>query len=143
MTGKADQFETDVLALILTAVALATVFQNHVTAPITNIQMALHTADPVEADSQLTNEAAYTSYVRAAVARTAGGWSVASGSASPVANIDFAAATGGSETETHASAGRLATGAGQIFYSGAVTPNIVVSNGVTPRLTTASTITEA
>jgi hypothetical protein len=29
-----------------------------------------------------------------------------------------------------------------MLYSGTVTPNIVVSTGVTPRLTTATTITE-
>jgi hypothetical protein len=59
-----------------------------------------------------------------------------------VANIDFPQATGGSETETHFSTGPTGGGATRIFHSGTVTPNIAVSNGVTPRLTTASTITE-
>jgi hypothetical protein len=76
--------------------------------------------------------------------RTTGGWTAASAqSTSPVANIDFIAATGGSETESHFHVGTAASGTGKILYSGTVTPNIVVSNGVTPRLTTASTITEA
>jgi hypothetical protein len=34
------------------------------------------------------------------------------------------------------------TGAGKVLYKGTVTPNISVSTGVTPQLTTASTITE-
>lgn len=141
--SKAAQYEDDVLAVLFTATALATVFQNHVTSPIVSIFTALHTgAGPVEADSQLTLEAAYGGYVRVAVVRTTGGWTVAAGSCSPDANIDFVEATSGSETETFASFGRLTSGAGQIFYSGTVTPNIVVVTGVTPRLTTASTITE-
>lgn len=143
MTGKAGAFETSVLALIFNATALADVFQNHVTTPITDIYWALHTADPVEADAQTTNEAAYTSYARKDVVRTAGGHTVAAGSMSPVADVDFVAATGGSETETFGSVGQLVSGAGQIFYSGAIAPTIAVSNGVTPRLTTASTVTES
>ncbi len=39
--------------------------------------------------------------------------------------------------------GVATSGATKLLYSGTVTPNIVVSNGVTPVLTTASTITEA
>lgn len=143
MAGKAGTFETNVLALIFTAVALADVFQNHVTTPITNIAWGLHTADPVEADSQATNEAAYTSYARKDVARTAGGHTVAAGSMSPVADVDFVTATGGTETETFGSVGQVNTGATQIFYSGAISPTIAVVSGVTPRLTTASTVTES
>jgi hypothetical protein len=44
---------------------------------------------------------------------------------------------------TFASIGVATSGATNILYSGPVTPTINVSNGVTPRLTTASTITEA
>lgn len=142
--SKADQYETDVLAVLFTAVALATVFQNHVTSPIVSIFVSLHTgAGPLDAGDQTTLEAAYGSYAREAVVRTAGGWTVAAGSCSPVANIDFTEAASGTETETFCAFGRLTTTAGQIFYHGTVTPNIDVVTGVTPRLTTASTITEA
>jgi hypothetical protein len=87
-----------------------------------------------------TNEAQYTSYARVTVARTGGGWVVTTNSVSPAANIDFPAATGGSETLTHFGVGTGVTD--NLMYSGTVTPNIVVVNGVTPRLTTDSTITE-
>ncbi|WP_208858185.1 hypothetical protein [Ensifer sp. LC163] len=87
-------------------------------------------------------EATYTSYARVAVARTTGGWTVTNNSVSPVANIDFPAATGGTNTITHFGVGTVATLAGKLLYSGTVTPNISVSSGVTPRLTTASTVTE-
>jgi hypothetical protein len=140
--SKGNTFEDDVLKLYFNATAIANIADNAASSPITNIEVALHTADPGEAGNQTTSEAAYTSYARVAVARTSGGWSVSSGSVSPVANIDFPAATGGSETETHGSVGTAHTGTGKIMYSGTVTPNIAVANGVTPRLTTASAITE-
>ena len=141
--SKGNTFENDLLGLIFNATAIANIADNAATSPLTNLYFALHTADPGEAGSQTTSEAAYTSYARVAVARTTGGFSAPSGgSTSPVANVDFPAATAGSETETHASVGTVISAAGKILYSGTVTPNIVVSNGVTPRLTTASTITE-
>ena len=104
--------------------------------------VSLHTADPGEGGTQSTNEATYTSYARVAVARTSGGWAVTGNSVSPVANIDFPAATGGTETLTHFGVGSASSGAGVLYYSGTITPNIAVSSGVIPRLTTASTITE-
>jgi hypothetical protein len=140
--SKGNTFENDLLLLIFEATAIANIADNAATSPITNIQYGLHTGDPGEAGTQTTNEAAYTAYARVAVARTGAGHDTASGSVSPAANIDFPEATGGSETETHFHAGRDASAAGLLFYSGTVTPNITVSTGVTPRLTTATAITE-
>lgn len=107
-----------------------------------NLHFSLHTADPGEAGSQTTNECAYTSYARVAVARAGSGFTVSGNSASPAANVDFPAATGGSETATHFGLGTAASGAGVLLYKGTITPNIVISSGVTPRLTTASAISE-
>lgn len=140
--SKGNTFENDWLQLIFNAVAIANVADNAATAPLTNLFVSLHTADPGEAGVQTTSEAAYTSYARVTVARTSGGWTVSASSVSPVADITFPAATGGSETETHFAVGTVVSGAGKILYSGTLTPNIVVSSGVTPRVTTASTITE-
>lgn len=140
--SKAAQYEDDVLAVLFTATALATVFQNHVTSPIVSIFVALTVGDGADSDSQTTNEATYGGYVRVAVVRTTGGWTVAAGSCSPDANIDFVEATSGVETVDFCTFGRLTSGVGQVFYQGTVTPNISVVTGVTPRLTTASTITE-
>jgi len=141
--SKSDTYENSVLDILFRAVALANIWDNAAASPNTDIHVSLHTADPGDAGTQITSEAAYTSYARQAVARPAG-WAAASGgSTSPAANIDFTEATGGGETETHFICGKLLTTAGVSFYHGTVTPNIVVSSGVTPRLTTASTITEA
>jgi hypothetical protein len=76
------------------------------------------------------------------VARTTGGWTVTNNSVSPVANIDFPAGTGGSGTATHFGVGTAASSTGKLLYKGTVTPNIVTGAGITPRLTTATAITE-
>ncbi|PSH68628.1 hypothetical protein CU102_12780 [Phyllobacterium brassicacearum] len=140
--SKSNAFENDLLKLIFNGTAIADIAENDATSPLTNLYVSLHTADPGEAGDQTTSEATYTSYARVAVARTTGGWTVTANSVSPVAAIEFPAATGGSETITHWAVGSAPSGAGKLLYSGPVTPNIAVSNGVTPRLTTASTITE-
>jgi hypothetical protein len=109
---------------------------------LTNLFVALHTADPGETGTQATSEATYTSYARVTVARTAGGWTVTTNSVSPVATISFPACTAGTNTITHFSVGVATSGATKLLYSGTVTPNISVSTGVTPQLATSSTITE-
>lgn len=133
--------ESAILRLIFNATAWANYADNAATSPETNIPVALHTADPGDAGSMSTSEIAYTSYARVNVARSTGGWTESAGSVSPVANIDFPAGTGGSGTATHFSTGKSGGGAAAILWSGTVTPNIVCGNGITPRLTTASTIT--
>lgn len=140
--SKGNTFENDWLKLVFNATAIANLADNAVTAPLTSLYVALHTADPGEAGDQTTSEAAYTSYARVAVARTTGGWTVTNNSVSPAADISFPAGTGGTGTATHFSVGVAASGASKILYKGTVTPNIVMGSGVTPKLTTASTVTE-
>lgn len=140
--SKGNTFETDMLKLIFTATAIANIADNAASSPLTNLSVALHTADPGEAGDQTTSEATYTSYARVSVVRTSSGWTVASGSCSPAADISFPAGTGGSGTVTHFSVGPTGGGATKILYSGTLTPNQVTGNGVTPVVTTATTITE-
>lgn len=140
--SKGDTFENDLLKLIFNATAIANMADNAASSPLTNLYVSLHTADPGETGNQTTSETAYTSYARVAVARTSGGWTVTNNSVSPAANIDFPACTGGTSTITHFGVGTAASGTGKLLYKGTVTPNIAVSTGVTPRLTTSSTITE-
>jgi hypothetical protein len=103
---------------------------------------SLHTSDPGEAGSQTTNETSYTSYGRVGVARSSSGFDVAGSVANPHAAVTFPAGTGGSGTITFGGIGTATSGAGVLLYSGAVSPNFSVGSGVTPSLTTASTITE-
>lgn len=107
-----------------------------------SLYVSLHTADPGEAGDQTTSEITYTSYARVAVARSSSGFTVTANSVSPFATVTFPAGTGGSGTATYFGVGTASSGAGVLLYSGAITPNIVCGNGVTPSLTTASTITE-
>lgn len=139
--SKSNSAENSLLLLLFNATLWANVAINATSSPITSVFMALHTADPGEAGDQTTSESAYTSYARVNVARS-NGWSAASsGSVSPAADISFPAGTGGSGTVTHFSTGKTGGGATAILWSGTVTPNIVTGNGVTPKLTTATTIT--
>ena len=140
--SKGNTYENDLMKLLFNATAIANVADNAATSPLTNLSVALHTADPGEAGDQTTSEIGYTSYARVSVARTSGGWTVTNNSVSPVATISFPAGTGGSGTATHFSVGPTGGGATKIFYSGTITPNIVTGNGITPQLTTATAITE-
>lgn len=141
--SKSDTFEQDLLKLIFNATAIANIADNAATSPLTNLFVALHTADPGESGVQNTSECTYTSYARVSVARTSGGWTVSgTTTVSPVATISFPAGTGGSGTATFFSIGVASSGATKILYSGTVTPNIVTGNGITPQLTTATAITE-
>ena len=136
-----DTAETAIMALIFNATAWANYADNAAASPQTQIAAGLHTADPGDAGTMSTSEVAYTSYARVAVNRDSGGWTVTGGSVSPAANIDFAAGTGGSGVVTHASTGKTGGGAAAILLKGSVTPNITTGNGITPRLTTATTLT--
>lgn len=136
-----DTSENAILALIFNATTWANYAINASTSPETNIVCALHTADPLDAGTQATSEATYTGYLRVNVLRTSGGWTVTGNSVSPVAAINFPAGTAGSGTVTNFSTGKSGGGASPILFSGTVTPNIATGNGVTPSLSTATTIT--
>lgn len=144
--GKSTAFATAVLNLVFKGTTITGIADNTATSAATVICVALHTADPGVGGSMSTNEAAYTSYARVAVTRGSG-WTVTGTSVSPTAAINFPAASGGSETETWFSAGvptsgSTCTGTLVILYRGTITPNLAVSNGVTPQLTTSTAITE-
>jgi hypothetical protein len=140
--SKGNTFENDLLKLIFNATAISNIADNAASSPLTNLQVSLHTADVGEAGDQTTNEVSYTGYARVAVARTTGGFTVTANSVSPVANIDFGACTAGTATATHWAVGTASTGTGKVLYKGSISPSISISSGVTPRLTTASTVTE-
>lgn len=136
-----NTFENDILGLVFNATAIANVADNAASSPLTNLHISLHTSDPGEAGNQTTNETTYGSYARVAVARSGSGFTVSSGVVTPVANIDFPQATSGTATITHFAIGTASSGTGKIICKGTVTPNISVSTGVTPRLTTATSLT--
>ena len=67
-----------------------------------------------------------------AVARTVAGWTVSGNQVSNTATVQFGECTAGSATVTHFSVGLLASGAGDILYSGALSASRAVSAGITP-----------
>lgn len=140
---KNAAFDNSLLLLIFNATTIANIANNASSSPLTNLYVSLHTADPTTSGNQTSSEATYTGYARVAVARTSAGWTVTTNSVSPAATISFPACTGGTNTITNWAVGSASTGTGSILYSGTVSPNISVANGVTPQLTTASTVTES
>ncbi len=145
MSGeKGGTWANDILGLLFNATAVANIAINATSSPLTNLYVALHTADPTASGSQTSSEISYTGYARVAVARTSGGWTVTTNSVVPVATVVFPASTGGTGgTATFFSIGTASSGAGVLLYTGPISPTIAVANGVTPELTTATTVTES
>lgn len=128
------------LLLLYNATTFANYAVNATSSPQTNVEVAAHSATPGAGGSASTNEIAYTSYARAVVARTSGGWTVTAGSCSPAAAISWPAGTGGTGTITFFSTCKSGGGAAQLLDFGTVTPNLTTGSGITPQLSTASTI---
>ena len=99
-----------------------------------SIYVALHTADPGETGDQTTSEATYTGYARKGVARNSTEWADVAGTSDNVNDIVFDPCTGLSDIITHFSMGVASSGASLMLWYGAVTPNIAVSNGITPQI---------
>lgn len=143
--SKSDAFETAFLNLIAlnTNIALvgdATGLRGSTT--LGSLYLSLHTADPGETGNQSTNEIAYTSYARKALARNGTNFTVSGNTLSLAANQDFVTGTGGTGTATHWGLGTDASGTGLLLWKGALSPSIVCGNGVTPRVNAGTIVTE-
>jgi hypothetical protein len=95
--------------------------------------VSLHTGDPGEAGNQTTNECAYTSYARVAVARSGAGWTVSGNAVTNAALIQFPQCTGSSETATHFGIGTASTSSGVLLYKGALSASLAISSGIQPQ----------
>jgi hypothetical protein len=146
MAGKSDLFSNALLNLVFQGTEFAGIFQNVDTDPVTEYWISLHTADPGPSGNQATSEVNYTSYARVSIARSSGGWTTSSAeSVSPLANIVWPTSTqvSGGPTAAYWGIGTAESGAGQLLYSGPITPTIACTNGVAPTLLSSSTVTEA
>ena len=142
--AKANYLSNAFLKLVFNATAVTNIADNAASAPLTNLYVSLHTADPGAGGSQTTSEISYTGYARVAVARTTGGFTVTGQTLTPAATIAWAISTGGTGgTATFFAVGTASTGTGNLLYSGAISPTIVVTSGVTPQLTVATTVVES
>lgn len=141
--SKSNVFETAILNLVFNNTAITLIGDAAgllASAAAGSLYLSLHTSDPGEAGDQTTNEIGYTSYARVAVARTSGGWTISGDTVTLTATMSFPAGTGGSGTATHFGVGTSVSGAGKLLYSGTISPNIVCGSGVTPQLSTATSI---
>jgi hypothetical protein len=131
-----NAFETSLLGLIFTNVDAANVgdatgLRGSSAAGV--FYISLHTSTgPGESGSQTTNEAAYGSYARKSVARSASEWTVTNNTADNDNAITFVQASSGSETEAHFGIGSASSGTGNLFLYGALTASLAVSTGITP-----------
>jgi hypothetical protein len=113
-TAHANEY----LQLVYNATAVANIADNAAASPLTNLFIRAHTADPGAGGTQATNEAAYTGYTAATVARTTGGFTAASAVLSLVADASFGACTAGTSTLQFWSTGVASSGATKILHRG-------------------------
>lgn len=125
MASLTNSAENSFLVLLFNATAWANVADNAASSPLTNLYVSLHSADPGEAGAQTTNETAYTSYARQAVARTSGGWTISGTDPTQVVNagtITFPQCGVTGDTITHWGIGSSVSGAGVLYASGVIGP---------------------
>lgn len=151
--SKSNAFETAYLKLLFQNVPITNLGDAAGllgSAAAGNLYLSLHTADPGEGGSQNTSELAYDSYARMPLVRNATNFPVADDTMSLGVNVDFpemAVGESGGGTVTYFCVGTAASGAGMVLYRGTMTPNVIVQEGVTPRIKgtpsgTPSTVTE-
>lgn len=125
--SKSNYLENALLALIYNATAITSIARD-AASPITNIKMALHSADPGEGGSQTTSALSYTGYAQKDVPRSGSGFTVSGNQVVNAAEIAFAICTAGSGTASYWSFGDGTN----IFHSGAFTTPLVIGVGVIP-----------
>ena len=122
--SASNAFETSLLQLIFNNtnnanIGDATGLRGSTTAG--SFYISLHTADPGETGTQSTSETAYTGYARVAVARSSGGFTISGNTASNAATILFGTCTASPGAAcTHFGIGSDVSGAGNLFFSGAL-----------------------
>jgi hypothetical protein len=131
--SASNQFESDILLLLLNNVAIANIGDAaglRASTTAGSVFVALHSADPAETGNQSTNELSYTGYSRVAVARSAGGWTISGTAPTQAANaaaVTFGACTAGPVTATHFSVGYQVSGATPIIISGALAASLAIT----------------
>jgi hypothetical protein len=149
MAGKTAVMQYGLLRAIFSGAFGNTSFAS--SAGSTSIWIGLHTADPGESASTAA-EGGYTAYARAQTDRSTQGtspygWAVSSGTVAtvaPVGNVDFpqvATTTTGTFSYFSVWPSSNATST-QAYYIGSLSPTINWGQNTTPRITTASSITE-
>lgn len=147
--SKSDNFENRLLLLIFNNTAIAGIGDGPGilgSATPGDLYAAMHTTPgPEDTGTAITNETAYTGYLRVAIARAsgAGGFTVTGSSVSNFDDQTFGECTALPGTDlTHFSFVDTSSGAGEVLYWGTLTPNIAMAIGVKPQLKNTTTVTE-
>ena len=130
--SKSNTTENDLMKFMFNNVAMPSYGSN--------LYLALHTGDPGEGGVQTSSECAYGNYLRVAVARDSGGWTVSGNQAVNTALVQFAQSSNGPETATHFSVGTASSGDGQILYSGILSASLVINNLFQPQFAAGSLV---
>lgn len=134
-------YANNILKLIFNGVSYDNIADNS-SSPLEYLYVSLHTDAPGVDGNQTTYETSYEGYSRVAVARTVSGWTVAGNSVYLASSIIFPSATSGSDLITYFGIGTSQTGTGQLLYFGPLFPDIQITEGASPQLTTDTVITE-
>ncbi len=135
-------FANDLLKLLFAGTPIANIADNAATSPLSQLVLALHTADPGATGLQSTNELVYTGYGRGAALRQLSAWTIVNNVISPAGRIEFGKMTGGTEQlATHLSIGTASSGGGKIICRLALSPNIQCRVGVIPAIEATTTLT--
>lgn len=135
--------ESSILGMILNGTAIAGIADNAASGTLTNLYVALYTADPGETGTAITNEANYTSYLRVAIARnpSSPAWTISGTTqAANAATVTFQTSTGGSNVLTHFGVVSTSTGAGVLYGSGALGASITVAVSGRPQFDAAALV---
>ena len=133
-------FANDLAKLLFNGTAIANITDNATSSPLTNYQLALHTASPGSGD-QTANESTDPAYARKAVARNSGGLTVTDNVINLTSTLTFNEESGADVTYTHVSVGIAASGASMILVYGELSTPIHGGAGKIPQLKTTTTIT--
>lgn len=137
-----NTFANDLLKLIFNAMSISGLADNAGSSPLTNLYVALHTADPGAAGNQSTSEVVYTGYSRLAVARGAGGFTIAGNVMNPAATMEFGEMTAGTPTTaTYMTIGTAASGSGKVLFRFTISPSISLAVNTVPRMRTTTSLT--
>ena len=93
IAGGGDTFENDLAKLILQGTEISGLAINDTGSPgpLTNLFLALHTADPTGAGDQTSSEANYTGYTRYTISRSSSGFTISGSVANLTSNCSFPA----------------------------------------------------
>lgn len=134
-------FADELAKLIFWGDPIADLAENDSSSPLTDLYVALHTADPGAGGTQDSNECAYTDYARVAVSRDGYGFAISGGVVSFIDPMIFPVCSAAPDASApYFSVGVASSGAGKILGRGVLSPALAIIIGQAPRIKTDTAI---